>query len=252
MPAKAHNQFGLSGQDFFDYNYFMGRGKKGKKRKGLFRGAVKAALSRKQNRSTTPASAARPTPIQTVNNADAATSTAANNQTVQTPLLTGQEVSSNAITSNPEAPVNAGAVAGDQGLAVDAEMETGEESEEQYSNFLGFGKKAKEKRKLKNEEKKAGIERSRAETQLMLSGSGPSVASSASPSSAPQTTSQQANAPVDTGSPQEEQPKESENKGPNMTMILVIVAGVVIVVGAGILMVTSKKQPTQKIAAPAL
>jgi cobalamin biosynthesis Mg chelatase CobN len=253
MSAKVSNQFGLSGQDFYDYNYFI-RGKKGKKRKGIIRGAIRGMKKRQQGKNAAmPGGVPMARAVQELKPSGAPAVPVTSASTSNQPVTAQGSVNPSSIPAN-ELPGNDGQVPGEGMSNIPSETEgpaTDAGEEEEYSNFLGFGKKARAKRKLKNEEKKASIERTRAETQLMLSGTAPTPSPAASAVATSAVSGTQSSQGSETATAQEEI-KPTEKSGTDMTTILIIVAGVVVVVGVGIVMITSKKPPAQKIAAQGL
>lgn len=226
---KVSNQFGLAGQSDFDYNYFVGCGRRGRKRR---RRAERSASLRR--------------PLKNVEK----TESSEGGSGTQTAHPTSSS------TTNVPATPNSSAIpeAGSEGrTAATGEMieKTGEG---EHDNFLGLGKTARERRKLKNEERKAGIERMRAETAMMQNMAAPSTSVAQTPvsqpipvasqggASAPQPGSESFATPEGDPAPQ---PAEKKSN----TIVVVAVIAAVVIIGGGLLLFM-KPAPVQVIAQP--
>ena len=228
------NQFGLAGQSDTDYDFFIGR-KKRKKAKA--RKAARKLLSSKQVAATP--RVIQPAPQRVTPTVAPSAPARPASVTVAQPTEQTMPVS-NADVSIP--PMEG------ETVASPAQEEMAEEGGSENS-FLGFGKKARQRRQLKRAEKAAGVERMKAETATIKSIAAPPQSNRPMQSSAPiqgsASAGSVANAPVtDAGFPQENSPEKKSN----MTMILAI-AGGVLVLGVGLMLMLKKPAPVGPVSA---
>ncbi len=251
--------FGLTGhQDLYDY--FLGRHKKKKRRN---RPAIRLRKKRRhRNRMVTTDSqpdvisrpAPMPDPIPVVADSpppvsmeSPAPAPVENPAPVPAPVMADATPAGYAISE--PAPVGADMDVQEEAPVEDDSMPSDQPaySQEQYAydDFLGLGKKARarikenramrlERRNLKNDERRSSVERLRAETQ-MLQQIAPGAATAALPSP---TTTATGTATIDDSDTPAPEPDES-----NPTKTIVIVVAGLIIVGAGIIVMTAKKKP---------
>jgi hypothetical protein len=197
------NQFGITGQNDSDYNYFIGRGKKkaqarkpGKRR---LKKALKKAFKRINAIPSTIVKAAAPV-VQQVQ------SIAADAAEEQNYPAEPQEEQEPAPPPPPPAPM---------------EDEEPTETETEYNNF-GIGKRARERRRIKNEERKAAVDRTKVETSAMQK-----ITDTSPPST-------NVSATVHSGGGDKED-------GLSVNTVILIAAGAVVAIGACILVLSSRR-----------
>ena len=142
------NQFGMTGQTDSDYNYFTGRGRKKTQGRKPGKRRLKKALKKAVKR------------IKTIPSAIVKAAAPAVQQVQNIAADTVEE------QNYPSEPQEAPEPPPPPPTPMEDETPAETESESEYYNF-GPGKRARERRRIKNEERRAAVERTKAETNAM-------------------------------------------------------------------------------------